>query len=59
MVKRGGLPGRSSVAGGTSLAHAALVRIIIGMTGITVAGRSLENVVDMTAGTSRTDMRTR
>ncbi len=58
MVKRGGLPGRGSVTGSTRLTHTALMRVIADMAGIAVAGRTLKDVIDMTARTSRTDMRT-
>ena len=59
MVKRSGLPGRGSVAGRTVLAQAALVRVSIGVAGITVAGRTLKDAVDMATRTGGGSVRTR
>ena len=59
MIKRGGLPGRGSVTIGAKLTHTALMRVIIGMTGIAVAGCALEDTIDMAARTGGGSMRAR
>ena len=58
MVKSGGLPGRGSVTVGAKLTHAALVRVIISMTRIAIAGRAFENTVDVAARTGSAGVRT-
>ncbi len=58
MVKSGRLPGAIGMAGSTVLPQTALVRIIVRVTGKTIAGCTLKDIIDVTVCTGGAGMRT-
>ena len=58
MVKRSRFPGRSGMAGAAALTQSPVVAVFGLMTGITIGGRTFEDIVDMAAGAGCADVRT-